>query len=156
MKRLVSYADNMIDHHVVIDLVPTLASLFFSRRLGSECTLSAAQQAILLALGLQRKPVETLETELGLTPSQTLALFAKILRRIVNHLQDIRKAGLGKDLPVEQDVQRNILPSSSGVMGSRRAVEETVEEELGADASEETKLARAAQKEYLDSVDMSQ
>lgn len=61
MKRLESYAESMIDYHVVLDLVPTLASLYFAKRLGEDCTLSAAQQAILLALGLQRKPVEALE-----------------------------------------------------------------------------------------------
>ena len=61
MKRLNSYADNMVEYHVILDLVPTLASLYFSKKLGEECSLSAAQQAILLALGLQRKPVEALE-----------------------------------------------------------------------------------------------
>lgn len=61
MKRLNSYADNMIEYHVILDLVPILAGLYFAKRLGEECTLSAAQQAILLALGLQRKPVEALE-----------------------------------------------------------------------------------------------
>lgn len=66
MKRLNSYADNMIEYHVILDLVPTLASLYFSKKLGEECTLSAAQQAILLALGLQRKPVDALEVNLFL------------------------------------------------------------------------------------------
>jgi len=61
MKRLTSYADNMVEYHVILDLVPTLAALYFGKKLGEECTLSAAQQAILLALGLQRKPVEALE-----------------------------------------------------------------------------------------------
>jgi N-acetyltransferase 10 len=60
-KRLTSYADNMVEYHVILDLVPTLAALYFGKKLGEECTLSAAQQAILLALGLQRKPVEALE-----------------------------------------------------------------------------------------------
>ena len=61
MKRLNSYADNMIEYHVILDLVPILAGLYFAKRLGQDCTLSAVQQAILLALGLQRKPVEALE-----------------------------------------------------------------------------------------------
>lgn len=67
MKRLNSYADNMVEYHVILDLVPVLASLYFGKRLGAECTLSAAQQAILLALGLQRKPVEALEVSKILT-----------------------------------------------------------------------------------------
>jgi N-acetyltransferase 10 len=61
MKRLNSYADNMVEYHVILDLVPILAALYFGKKLGEECTLSAAQQAILLALGLQRKDVDALE-----------------------------------------------------------------------------------------------
>ena len=158
MKRLQSYCENMVEHHVIIDLVPVLAVLFFSRKLGSECTLSAAQQAILLALGLQRKPVEALEGELGLTPSQVLALFAKIVRRIVKTLQDIQREGVGRDLPAEQsDVQR------IGVQQSFRPVEQSVEEELRAEkrqereeTDEEMSEERAKQKELLDSVDLAQ
>jgi N-acetyltransferase 10 len=153
LKRLESYAGGMVDYHVILDLVPTLSSLFFSRRLG-ECTLSAAQQAILLALGLQRKPIEALETELGLTSSQTLALFGKIIRRILGYLQDVRKAGVGEDLPREQpqlELRNGVLDRGTGEAGFK-PVEETVEEELG----EEARRARAVQRELLDSMDMSQ
>jgi N-acetyltransferase 10 len=160
MKRLQSYCENMIEHHVIIDLVPILSVLFFSRKLGSECTLSAAQQAILLALGLQRKPVEALEGELGLTPSQVLALFAKIVRRIVKTLQDIQREGVGRDLPAEQEgVQRLGLAAQQ----SFRPVEQSVEEELRAekrqerdDADEEMTEDKAKQRELLDSVDLAQ
>ena len=154
MKRLQSYCDNMIEHHIIIDLVPVLSTLFFSRRLGAECTLSAAQQAILLALGLQRKPVEALETELGLTPSQVLALFSKIIRRIVKTLEDIRKLGAGRDLPVEEpEVKKNGLNGSS----TWKPVEQSVEEELSNQPLDpETTAAREAEKEMFESVDMTQ
>jgi N-acetyltransferase 10 len=142
----------MIEHHVILDLVPVLSALFFSRRLGAECTLSAAQQAILLALGLQRKPVEALEAELGLTPSQVLALFSKIIRRIVKTLQDVRKAGAGRDLPTEEPEIRKL-----GTDGSDwKPVEQTVEQELADEVDEETKAARAVRKEMLESVDLAQ
>jgi N-acetyltransferase 10 len=152
MKRLESYASGMVDFHVVIDLVPCLAALFFARRLG-DCTLSAAQQAILLALGLQRKPIEALEGELGLTSSQTLALFAKIIRRILGHLQDVRKAGVVEELPTERPGVSVAVDGPNGVVSDRfKAVEQTVEEELGEDA----RRARTVQRELLDSMDMSQ
>lgn len=153
MKRLQSYADNMIDYHVIIDLIPTLATLYFSKRLSDECTLSAAQQAILLALGLQRKPVEALETELGLSSTQTLALFAKILKRIVNSLQEVRKLGAGRDIPTEEEARENVVNNSTGTF---RPVEETVEEELQGEPSEEARQAKTIQRELLDSMDMSQ
>jgi len=33
LKRLESYANNMLDYHVVLDLLPTVASLYFQKRL---------------------------------------------------------------------------------------------------------------------------
>lgn len=153
MKRLQSYCENMIEHHVIMDLVPLLSTLYFSRKLGSECTLSAAQQAILLALGLQRKPIEALEGELGLTPSQVLALFAKIIRRIVKTLEDIRKAGAGRDLPAEEPEVKKINANGSDWKPMEQTVEEELAEEL---VSEELRAVRAAQKEMLESVDLAQ
>jgi N-acetyltransferase 10 len=61
LKRLDSYANNMLDYHVVLDLLPSSAALYFERRLGAEVRLSAVQSAILLALGLQRKTIEEVE-----------------------------------------------------------------------------------------------
>lgn len=159
MKRLQSYCDNMIEHHIIIDLVPVLSALFFSRRLGADCTLSAAQQAILLALGLQRKPVEALEGELGLIPSQVLALFSKIMRRIVKTLQDIRRLGAGRDLPVDEPQVKKLGGASAGNDGWR-PVEQTVEEELAAEPTivlnGETAKVSDEQRELLDSVDLAQ
>lgn len=61
LKRLESYANNALDYHVVLDLLPSLASFYFDRRLGPDVRLSAVQSAILLGLGLQRKSVEDIE-----------------------------------------------------------------------------------------------
>jgi N-acetyltransferase 10 len=61
LKRLESYANNMLDYHVVLDLLPTVASLYFEGRLGDDVRLSAVQASILLGLGLQRKTIEEVE-----------------------------------------------------------------------------------------------
>ena len=61
LKRLESYANNMLDYHVILDLLPTIASLFFEERLEDGIRLSAVQRSILLALGLQRKSIEEVE-----------------------------------------------------------------------------------------------
>ena len=61
LKRLESYANNMLDYHVILDLLPTIASLYFQKRLGGDVKLSAVQSSILLALGLQRKSIEDVE-----------------------------------------------------------------------------------------------
>ena len=61
LKRLDSYSNNMLDYHVIMDLLPAVASLYFEKRLGDEVRLSAVQSSILLALGLQRKTIEEIE-----------------------------------------------------------------------------------------------
>lgn len=143
MKRLESYADSMVDYHVILDLVPTIAQLNFSKRLGSEFGLSAVQAAILLSLGLQRKNIEALEGELGAPSHQVLALFGKLIRRLVKHLQDIQKEALGADLPLEAPVSTIIKPAAK-----------TVAEDIADAVSEEKSRARAAQRELLDAIDM--
>ena len=61
LKRLDSYANNMLDYHVILDLMPTIAVLFFSGRMRNDngLRLSGVQQALLCAIGLQRKVLET-------------------------------------------------------------------------------------------------
>ena len=61
IKRLESYANNMLDYHVILDLLPAVGTFYFDKRLGAELRLSAVQSSILLALGLQRKTIEELE-----------------------------------------------------------------------------------------------
>ena len=70
LKRLESYANNQLDYHVILDLLPTVASLYFEKRLGEDVHLSAVQSSILLALGAQRKSIE--EVEVGLTLTNTI------------------------------------------------------------------------------------
>ena len=40
LKRLESYANNMLDYHVILDLVPRLALLYFTDRLRSSIKLT--------------------------------------------------------------------------------------------------------------------
>ena len=62
LKRLESYANHMIDYHVILDLLPTLAALYLTRRMDAErVRLSGVQSAVLLALGLQRKSVDDVQ-----------------------------------------------------------------------------------------------
>lgn len=60
LKRLESYANNTLDYHVILDLLPTTSALYFGKRLG-DVHLSVVQASILLGMGLQRKSVEEIE-----------------------------------------------------------------------------------------------
>ena len=62
----------MLDYHVILDLLPNIASLYFEKRLGHEIKLSAVQSSILLAVGLQRKTVEEVEVRKNSTPPMRL------------------------------------------------------------------------------------
>ncbi|TPX39994.1 hypothetical protein SeMB42_g01615 [Synchytrium endobioticum] len=90
LKRLDAYASNLIDYHVVVDLVPSIAQHYFTGSMDptartSEETasvkLSPVQAAILIGIGLQRKTVDDLTRELGLPVSQVMALFGKMMKK---------------------------------------------------------------------------
>ncbi|KAJ2467191.1 N-acetyltransferase 10, partial [Coemansia sp. RSA 2322] len=89
LKRLESYANQLLDYHVVLDLLPTISARYFDSRLGSGVALSGVQACILLGLGLQRKSVDEVEKELNLPGRQILALFTKILRKFSNHFREL-------------------------------------------------------------------
>lgn len=40
------YALNLVDYHLIMDLVPNMGKLFYTNKLGSEFTLSAVQSVI--------------------------------------------------------------------------------------------------------------
>ncbi|KAI9784774.1 MAG: killer toxin resistant protein [Geoglossum umbratile] len=89
LKRLESYANNMLDYHVILDLVPTIAALYFSGRLKLHLRLSGVQASILLAIGLQRKSMDDVEKELSLPASQVMAMFVKIVRKVANFFREL-------------------------------------------------------------------
>lgn len=84
------------------------------------------------------------------------------MRRLVKNLEDVRKEGAGREIPVEQPgFERDGMVINGGERqgGVRDALQETVEEELKGDAkavSQEMRQAKDVQRELLDSVDMRQ
>lgn len=58
LKRLDSYAKNLVDFHLIMDLVPTLAKLFFLHLPEHTMTLSYVQAAVLVGMGLQYKTID--------------------------------------------------------------------------------------------------
>ncbi len=71
----------MLDYHVILDLLPTLSALYFSQRFPEDIKLSGVQSSILLALGLQRKPVE--DIEVSLQSSNSLLRFGNLILLVV-------------------------------------------------------------------------
>ncbi len=100
LRRLESYSKNLVDYHVVVDMLPKLAEMYSLRGLGQSVRLSGAQSAILMSLGLQHKSVEELEVDLDIKVSQVLALFNKVVRKISNHFRKLEEEHLAKDVGV--------------------------------------------------------
>jgi N-acetyltransferase 10 len=48
IKRFEMYAQNLVDYHLVIDLVPEMAKLYFTNKLGGDFSLSLVQAVRLL------------------------------------------------------------------------------------------------------------
>ncbi|PVU85348.1 hypothetical protein BB559_007081 [Furculomyces boomerangus] len=103
IKRLESYANNILDYHVVLDLMPKLASVYFLHNFGSESdfaiSLSGVQQCVLLAIGLQHKTVDDLVAELGLNSSVVLAMLMKIVKKFVNYFNELETRLISLDIP---------------------------------------------------------
>ncbi|ERF70144.1 hypothetical protein EPUS_00331 [Endocarpon pusillum Z07020] len=101
LARLDSYANNMLDYHVILDLLPQIAMFYFTGRLRTSVNLSGVQQAILLAIGLQRKVLEDVEHELGVLASQLLAMFVKVVRKVSNCFRALKEDAVAETLPAK-------------------------------------------------------
>ncbi|KIW21275.1 hypothetical protein PV08_01855 [Exophiala spinifera] len=102
LARLESYANNLLDYHVILDLMPSIAMLFFTGRLKlAPCnvSLSGVQQSILLAIGLQRKDLSDVERELNLPSNQLLAMFIKIVRKVSTAFKSVVSGAVEAELP---------------------------------------------------------
>jgi hypothetical protein len=77
LHRLQQYGRNLVEYNLILDIVPTLATLYFSRRFAS-VRLSHMQAAILLALGCQHRTIDDVAAEFELPASQLLALSTKL------------------------------------------------------------------------------
>jgi N-acetyltransferase 10 len=101
LQRMNAYAQHSLDYHVILDLIPTIARLYFEGRFASEhITLSPAQQAILLGMGLQHRSVDDLSVDMGIESAQLLAIFGKICRKFANEWKRLAEEAAGADLPL--------------------------------------------------------
>ncbi|XP_061773888.1 RNA cytidine acetyltransferase-like [Nerophis ophidion] len=103
LKRLELYSRSMVDYHLIMDLVPSVARLFFLKQMG-DLSLSAAQCALLLGLGLQHKSVEQLQKEIDLPSSQLLGLFNRLVRKFVQVFTSIQEKAIEAEMAKTKDV----------------------------------------------------
>jgi len=158
-KRLESYANNMLDYHVVLDLIPRLADLYFTGRI--DVQLTGVQQAILLGIGLQRKDMDAILTELPLESSQLLAMFIKIVRKITVHFESLVLEATEAEMPQPKAIgvsQENAAGVHEDEVVDKTFVplDKTLEEELEEEGDEALRELRAKQRELIDSLPLDQ
>jgi N-acetyltransferase 10 len=161
LKRLESYANNMLDYHVVLDLVPTLANLYFTGRLKANVSLTGIQQGILLSVGLQRKDMDAASQELTLPPPQLLAMFIKILRKFTSHFSTLVTDAMESELPKMESIgvsRENAAGIHDDEIVDDRFVplETSLDDELEEGGDEVLKTMRRKQRELIDSLPLDQ
>ncbi|KAF8466530.1 DUF699-domain-containing protein [Russula ochroleuca] len=155
LKRLDSYSQNLLDYHIILDLLPTVARLYFEKRLGEGVRLSAIQSSLLLGMGLQRKSVEAVEAELQLPVSQALALFVKLIRKISGNLQEIQRAAVSATIPVPAQVSQDGTGSIVSLVADAERGLKNMEAELDVAGDEATTALQEKQRAIIDSLDLS-
>jgi N-acetyltransferase 10 len=88
LNRLKSYTKNQVDYHLVLDLIPTIAKLYFSGTFGKYMNLGYINQAILVGLGLQMKSFDEICKEIkDLEVRNALPLFQKTVIKFTKLIQ---------------------------------------------------------------------
>ncbi|KAL4697699.1 hypothetical protein H8959_003397 [Pygathrix nigripes] len=103
LKRLEMYSRNMVDYHLIMDMIPAISRIYFLNQLG-DLALSAAQSALLLGIGLQHKSVDQLEKEIELPSGQLMGLFNRIIRKVVKLFNEIQEKAIEEQMVAVKDV----------------------------------------------------
>jgi len=99
IKRLESYANSLVDYHLIIDLFPILAKQYFTNRFPKSFALTPGQSLFLIGLGHQHKSVDDIAKELSIEASQVMSYLQKIIRKIVKHFKELEEKDELKKLP---------------------------------------------------------
>jgi N-acetyltransferase 10 len=161
LKRLDSYANNMLDYHVILDMLPTIAFLYFTGRLKPVVKLSGVQTALLVAIGLQRKGFEDVEKELKLNNSQLLAMFVKVVRKVSTHFRSLLEGAVAETLPeaMEMDDETGVH-GENGVQSADvqrfKPLTKKLEDELAEGGEEIDQAERERVRSMIDALPLDQ
>lgn len=157
LRRLDSYAANLLDYHVILDLLPRIAQCYFAGPLRDVVQLTGVQTALLLALGCQMRNVEDVAAELGLVgagtggvnSNQLLAMFNKLIRKVAASFRGIVEGEVAKTLP---DADAGAVERDDGFKSDMQPLSMTVEEDLAEGVDEVKAAERARAREMIDAL----
>ncbi|EMS54295.1 hypothetical protein TRIUR3_02669 [Triticum urartu] len=159
MKRLEAYSNNLVDYHLILDLVPILAHEYFSEKL--PVTLHGAQASVLFCMGLQDKDIGATKEELGIEREQVLSNFIKTMKKLYGYLNNTAGKEIEATLPrlkeieapLSRSMDEDLDEAAQEVKEKRRVVDEaTVDPKLlqkYAIKSDDHEIEKALQNEKL-------
>jgi N-acetyltransferase 10 len=149
VKRLDSYARNLLDYNEILDLVPELARCYF-RGAFRPMELTPTQAVVLLGIGLQHKSLEQVALELSFPRVQAVAQFNKLARRVAAVFGE--RAERAEALPtapaasIADEAPRSVLSLDAELAGGKLGARAQVRKQRDARAkleAEQTFNARA-------------
>ena len=155
LKRLDSYANNMLDYHVILDMIPQIAFLYFMGHLTPAISVTGVQSSLLLAIGLQRKVLEDVEKELGLPASQLLSMFVKIVRKVSSHFRSLVEGAVAETLPVPVASREEEEPDE-GMTERFKPLDVGLDEELKEGGTLVNKELKEKQRALIDALPLDQ
>lgn len=155
LKRLESYANNLLDYHVILDMMPFVAQAYFSRK-ANDVSLSSVQSAILLAVGLQHKSIDDVSKELGLPASQAMAMFSKIVRKFSTYFRSVLSKDIEHAMPAFEDDDVNDMNGDETYAGKydAEAAEKAMTKDLDEAGDEAVSELRMKQKELINALNL--
>lgn len=157
LKRLDSYSNNMLDYHVIIDMIPTIAELYFRGEMPADIKLSGVQSAILLGIGLQRKSIDQLQSELSLASNQVLALFVKIIRKMSQYFAKVEAKAYEETVPAlkaKKSIEDGSSKRDAADDEAWKPLKEDLEADLDKAGDEVMDELKSKQRELIDSLDL--
>lgn len=129
LKRLDSYAKNLVDFHLIMDLIPTIAKLHFLILPHNVVTLSYVQAALLVGMGLQFKTIDQMSDDLKLQANQLLPMFNKAIRKFARLFKEVFEH------EIVTQMQAEVQGAALAIAKNKEAastIKESLAEELGA------------------------
>ncbi|KAJ6419565.1 hypothetical protein OIU84_029633 [Salix udensis] len=124
LERLKVYTDNLADFHLILDIVPILARLYFRGKL--PVSLSYVQTSVLLCVGLQQRNITFIEEQMKLERTQILSLFMKVMKKLYKYLHGIASKDVESTLPRLKE--RELRPHSISVDDDLKEAAKQVED----------------------------
>lgn len=155
LKRLDSYANNLLDYHVIVDMLPLLAQLYFGKKTGDDVHLSSVQSAILLAIGLQHKDIDQISNELRLPTNQSMAMFAKIVRKFSTYFRNVLSKAIEESMPaLEDENTKEMNGEDEEEEVDYEAMGQELADDLAEAGDEVIKEMREKQRELINAIDL--